>query len=150
MDSNGNGVETCSYSVLVYPAMALPEQYRNMIFSRWMRSLKYGNEYFKLINPDDFFDAYSKYIRSILERPRSTVRLAVLSDSHDVALGWSVVERDILHYVHVQHEQRNKGIARQLVPVQINVITHLTKSGSSIWQNKLPSAIFNPFAKEIS
>ncbi len=144
LETGTNGEST--YSIIAFPGHSLPQQYQNMVLAKWMRSLKYGNEYFKLANPDSYFNAYSKYIRALLGRPNSVIRIAVLSDDHDVALGWSLIEGDILHYVHVQHEQRNKGIGKSLVPVKINTLTHLTKSGMSIWHSKLPNAKFDPFA----
>lgn len=117
-----------------------------MIFSKWLRSLKYGNDYFKLIHSDVYFEVYQKYIHALLTRPNAVVRIAVLSDDRDVALGWSLIEKGTLHYVHVSREQRNKGIGTSLVPGKISAISHLTKAGMSIWHNKLPQAVFNPFA----
>lgn len=133
------------YSIILFPGSHLPDQYKNMVYSKWMRSLKYGNEYFKLIESDRYYEAYQKYINHLLNRPLAIIRLAVLSDDKDVVLGWSLIENDVLHYVHVQHEQRNKGIAKTLVPGKINSITHLTKAGMAIWNSKLPHATFNPF-----
>lgn len=138
-----NGEST--YSIIAFPGQSLPQCYQHLVRATWKRSLKYGNQFFKLADPDPYFAAYERYINGILSRPNVVVRIAVLTDDHDVALGWSVIEGDILHYVHVQHEQRNKGVARSLVPVAIGTITHLTKSGISIWHSKLPNAVFNPF-----
>jgi hypothetical protein len=143
LEKGADGQST--YSVIAFPGASLPQAYQNMVYAKWMRSLKYGNEYFKLADPDSFFSAYKRYIGSILARPRSVVRIAVLSDDHDVALGWSIIEGDVLHYVHVNHEQRNKGVGKTLVPVAISTITHLTKAGAAIWNSKLRHASFNPF-----
>ena len=134
-----------SYQVIAFRGTELPGQYLNMVLSKWMRSLKHGNEYFKLIHSDSFFKAYDRYIKSILLRPDTTVRVAVLSDDRDVALGWSVIENSTLHYVHVQADQRNKGIGKSLVPRGIQQFSHLTKTGLAIWAEALPHAIFNPF-----
>lgn len=146
MEAGADDLEQASYQVIAFPGRSLPQSYQNMIYSKWMRSLKYGNEYFKLAHSDSYFMAYRRYLESILNRPDTVIRIAVLSDDRDVALGWSVVEQDTLHYVHVQHEQRNKGIGRALIPNGINVITHLTKCGLRIWPKSLPHARFNPFA----
>lgn len=140
-----NDLPQTSYQVIAFPGRSLPQGYQNMVYSKWMRSLKYGNEYFKLAHSDSYFTAYRRYLESILNRADTVVRLAVLSDDRDVALGWSVIEGDTLHYVHVQHEQRNRGVGRSLVPKGINVITHLTKCGLRIWPKALPHAIFDPF-----
>lgn len=145
MESGTNGVKESTYSVIAFPGYSLPQQYQNMILSQWMRSLKHGNEYFKLADSDAFYEAYGKYIKSILGRASTTVRIAVLGDDRDVALGWSVVEGSALHFIRVQYEQRNRGIGRSLVPEGIDTITHLTKAGARIWPRCLPAAIFNPF-----
>jgi hypothetical protein len=135
-----------SYSIISFPAQALPESYYNMILSKWLRSLRYSNDYFKLINPEAYFSNYGNYIRLILFRPAAFVRLAVLSDDHDVALGWAVVEGNTLHYVHVHKDHRKQGIAGSLVPKETKTITHLTKAGLSIWGSKMAGVAFNPFA----
>lgn len=148
MGSSGHDVEAgkeTTYSIISFPGKSLPASYTNVVLVKWMRSLKYGNEFFKLINSDDYYASYQKYIQLLLNRSDSVVRLAVLSDDNDVVLGWSLIEGDILHYVHVQAEQRNKGIGKMLVPIRINIITHLTKTGMNIWNKKLSHAIFNPF-----
>jgi len=116
-----------------------------MVLSKWMRSLKYGNDYFKLIDSKCYYEVYEKYIKTLLNRTNSMVRLAVLSDDRDVVLGWSLMEKESLHYVHVTNEYRNNGIARLLVPGKIHKITHLTKAGMSLWHSKAPHAIFDPF-----
>jgi GNAT superfamily N-acetyltransferase len=117
-----------------------------MIFSKWLRSLRYGNDYFRLIDPDEYWKAYNAYIKSILMRGDTMVRIASLTEDADVALGFSVVRGAVLDYVHVHKDFRKKGIGRILVPKNIKVITHLTKTGLSIWGSKYPKWKFNPFA----
>lgn len=143
-----------SYKIAVYSGSALPEQYRALIFSKWLRSLRYGNDYFKLIDQDTYFAVYHAYLEQLLTRPDSTVRLAVLTDDPDVVLGWAVSEGNRLHYVYVNRENRRVGIARKLSG-RFDVITHLTKMGMSIWashfnsdrskQSAKPLVVFNPF-----
>lgn len=145
VESQGYGVKESAYAVISFRGMDLPERYRGFVFSKWLRSLKHGNDYFKLADSQSFFEAYEPYIHAVLARPGTTLRLAVLADDHDVAIGWSAIEGDTLHYVFVQYEYRNHGIAKSLVPVPIKTITHLTKSGLAIWHKKLPEARFNPF-----
>jgi GNAT superfamily N-acetyltransferase len=135
-----------SYKVVTYPGSELPEAYRNLIFSKWMRSLRFGNEYYKLIDSDAYYSTYHKYIEMLLNRPTTSVNLAVLADEPDTALGWSVTEPGILHFIHVQRELRKQGIGKALTPPDTTVITHVTKIGLSLWPTKLPNARFNPFA----
>lgn len=145
MEARGDGFAPSSYSVLAFPAKDTPENYRNFVLSKWMRTLRHGNDYFKLTDSDSFYSAYDKYLKHLLLRPDCVLRIAALSDDRDVALGFSVVEKDTLHYVYVQKEQRNRGIARSLVPKGITTISHLTKAGMSVWHNKLSHAVFDPF-----
>lgn len=151
MESGTNGLEKAeanlqsSYSIIAFPGISLPQEYKGLVLSRWMHSLRHGNEYFKLSQSNPYFKAYEKYIKAILGRTGSVVRIAVLSDDRDVALGWSVIEGSILHYVYVNYEQRNQGVGTKLVPGEISTISHLTKSGLRIWPKKLPNAVFNPF-----
>ena len=142
-----------TYTVISYPASKLPDSYKNMIFSKWLRSLKYGNTYFKLIDNESYFAAYHKYVEMVIAKPETVVRLAVLSDDHDVVLGFSVARDNVLDYIHVQRDYRRESIGTSLIPAQMlvnkgegYVITHLTTIGVSIWNSKLSKAIFNPFA----
>jgi GNAT superfamily N-acetyltransferase len=135
-----------SYSVISYPAFQLPETYRNMIFSKWLRSLRYGNDYFKLINSDDYYETYNKVIVNILKNPSAVVRIAVLTDAPDVVLGWSVHRGPILDFVHVHKDMRKQGIGTALLPKDITNITHVTKTGIAVWASKYPQFIFNPFS----
>lgn len=137
--------EKVGYVVLSFKARELPAAYRNMIFSKWLRSLRYGNDYFRLIDQNSYFDNYHRYIEILLARPSSMVHLAALSDDRDVVLGFSVTEHTALHYVHVQKDHRNCGIGTALIPAKIEWITHLTKAGMSIWNAKMKEANFDPF-----
>ena len=135
-----------TYTVIAYRGQALPEDYRSMIYSRWLRSLRHGNDFMRLIVPQAYYTAYQKLITAILNLPETTVRIAVLSEDHDVALGFSVSRGTILEYVHVHKDQRKRGIGTNLVPKDTDTITHLTKTGLAIWGTKYGKWKFNPFA----
>lgn len=137
--------ENASYQVIMFPGEKLPEQYLNMILSKWLRSLRYGNDYFKLTDSDSYFLHYNVFIRKLLHTPETQVRIAALSDNHDVVLGWSVSRGPVLDYCHVHKDMRNKGIGAALIPKDTTTITHLTRIAMAIWQSKYPSFIFNPF-----
>lgn len=145
LETRRHGVEASSYSIISFPAEKLPDTYRNYILTKWLRTLRHSNSFFRLTSADAYFKKYQPYIKSLLAKKDSVIRLAVLSDDYDVVLGFSVIEDSTLHYVFVQQEQRNKGIGTKLVPVPIHTITHLTKIGMNAWHNKLPHAIFDPF-----
>jgi hypothetical protein len=137
--------EKASYSVVPYLGRDLPDAYRNMILAKWLRTLRYGNDFFRLIESSAYFASYQKYIKEILSRPECIVRLAALSDELDTCLGFSVSEPDVLHYVWSHKDNRRMGVAKALVPFHFNITTHLTTVGMSIWSKKLPHVQFNPF-----
>jgi GNAT superfamily N-acetyltransferase len=116
-----------------------------MVLSKWLRSLRYGNDYFRLIDAQAYFRVYHDYIEGILARSRTRMRLAVLTDDHDVVLGFAAHEGGILHYVHVHKDMRKQGIGRALLPDDIDTITHVTNIGLSIWGSKFPAWKLNPF-----
>lgn len=134
-----------TYSIISFVGTQLPDSYRNMIYSKWMRSLKHGNDYYQLIDNDSYYSTYRAYIDVLLAKPGCVVKLAVLTEDHDVCLGFSVSRGDILDYVHVHKDMRKQGIATALVPKDFKWITHLTKIGLSIWGSKLQNVKFNPF-----
>lgn len=143
---NSQSSQPNSYKILTFHGSnSIPEAYRGLVQARWARSLKYGNDYFRLIDPPAYWAIYPKLIEMLLSSANAIVRIAVLSDDEDVALGFSVAEGDTLHYVHVDKDQRRQGIARALIPPHVRCITHLTKTGVPLWTAAIPHAKFNPF-----
>lgn len=134
-----------SYEVHCHIGELIPETYINFIISKWMRSYRYNNDYIKLIDSDSYFLAYRRYLLSLLINKKVTARIAVLSDDFDVALGFSVICGNTLHYVYVHKDYRRIGIGRNLVPIKVDSFTHLTKMGIKLWPTKMPDALFNPF-----
>lgn len=134
--------KAAEYRIVLYAGGILPSELRNLVLSRWLKSLRYGNDYFKLVNAQDYYVSYGRYLEASLKR--SHIRFAVLADNVDVVLGFSVTRGNILDYVHVHRDQRRQGIGRALVPVDIDTCTHLTKTGLLLWGNKTKWK-FNPF-----
>lgn len=139
------GIASPTYLVVRYAAGFLPPEYRALVFSRWLKSFRHGNDYVRLIDPAAYYAAYHRYIGGILAKAETSVRLAVLSDDPDVVLGFSITRGHVLDYVHVHHHQRRLGIAKSLVPEGIDTITHVTKTALTIWGSKYPKWAFNPF-----
>lgn len=134
-----------TYCIISFQGERLPESFKPLILSKWMRSLKFGNDYFRLCDNSSYFKNYERYIRSILSGVSTTTSLAVLTEDRDVVLGFSVVREDVLHYVHVHRDQRRLGIGQSLLPKEFNKTTHLTKTALMLWP-KYPNVIFDPFA----
>lgn len=138
-----------SYIVIALPASNLTDQYRPMIYSRWLRSLRYGNNLFKKISTNDYYKNYHAYVTNLMAKPDSLVKMAVLSDDHDVVLGFSVSREDVLDYIHVHSDFRRIGIARALFSDHYTTFTHLTSFAITIWQgkdSKYKHLKFNPYA----
>lgn len=135
-----------SYKIVAYSAFALPQAYVNLIYSRWMRSFRYGNDIIKLCDSNAYYFAYRSYISKVLMQRDAVVQMAVLTDAPDVVLGFSVSRGTILDYVHVHKDNRRVGIGQKLIPAGITVFTHLTKTGKTIWKNKYKDWKFNLFA----
>lgn len=140
------GAEMNTYKILTYsgsdPAISA---YRSMIYSDFMKSLRFGNEWYKLIESRAYFKVYRALIDQLLDRQDAIVKLAVFSDDNDNCLGWSISEGKSLHYCFVKKDQRRQGIGANLMPKTIEVVTHLTTLGQIIRKKKLPHTVFNPF-----
>lgn len=134
--------------VISYKTSALPEAYAPMIYARWLRSLWKGNATFHKVSKHTYYENYPKFINNLLDKPDSLVRLAVLSDDHDVVLGFSISREDVLDYVHVHTDYRRLGIARLLLPSGTTTFSHITATAIAIWQGnpKYKHLKFNPFA----
>lgn len=143
----GNKKEiACTYTIYAYPGVDFPDQYKNFVRSKWIRSYRYGNDFIKLADADSYFATYTYYITTLILKPETIVRLALLTEDTDVALGFSVSRGNILDYIHVHKDYRKSGIGMKLLPKNIDTFTHLTKTGMKLWPTKMPQAKFNPFA----
>lgn len=131
--------------ILAFPGRNLPTQYQNLVRSRWVRSYKRDNDYMKIVHPPGYYFAYNNYVALIMNREKTVIRIAALDEDDDVVLGFSIVEGNVLHYIHVPKSYRRQHIGTMLVPEGIEWFTHLTRIGMRIWSTKAPKARFNPF-----
>lgn len=118
---------------------------RNFIFSTWLKGLRYGNDWFGLIESAAYYDNYQKVIERIVDAAETQMLIACLADQPDVILGYSVCRTDTAHYVFVKRSWRGIGIAKMLVKPSITTVTHLTETGRAVLK-KYPEIKFNPFA----
>ena len=137
-----------TYSIVSYPAAKLPAEYKSIIFAKWLRTFRSGNPLIKNIDTGAFYDMYHKYIENLLAKPDSIIKLAVLTDTPDVVLGFSVSREDVLDYIYVHPDNRKIGIAKKLFPKDTKVMTHITLKALEIWRNnpKYKYLKYNPFA----
>lgn len=118
---------------------------KNFIFATWLRGLRYGNDWFALIEPTAYYASYNNFIHGLLTKPGTVVKVACLLDDPDVVLGYAVYEGPVLHWVFVKKAWRGIGLAKSLVPNNTKVVSHLTVLGRNILK-KHPQVQFNPFS----
>lgn len=112
------------------------------IMQTMLNGLYYGTDFIKQIEKGAFMGTYHDILERLIYRATTGIHVACLKEDRDVILGYSIFEKEILHYVFVKPVWRRIGLARDLVPTDTLVTTHLTDMGSSI----KPSHIgFNPF-----
>lgn len=115
----------------------------NFIMATWLRGLRYGNDWFELIESNAYYDNYHKFIENLLAKPNVTVKISCLKEDPEVILGYSVFEGNTAHFVFVKKSWRNIGIAKSLLPESTNRATHITKPVIEIMRRYKIS--FNPF-----
>jgi len=118
---------------------------KNFIMATWLRGLKYGNEWFKEIDPSAYFENYNPYLEKIITDPASTIKVACLKEDPEVILGYSVSKGTRLDWLFVKKAWRKIGVARSLLPSEVTTVSHLTTSGLAILRAKMPKVVFNPF-----
>lgn len=114
------------------------------IFSSWLKSLRWGNSYFQAIEQDSYFKGQHRAIERVLGDPKTTVKVACLSDASEVLVGYSVYTGDVLHFVYVKEDWRGISLAKDLVPKNIKTVSNFTRVGLSILR-KHPGVIINPY-----
>jgi len=144
VDEKADG-NVSSYTIIQIPAAQIPPQYANLIRSKFLRTLKFGNFFFRQIDSRTYFENYQRYIMILIQRPNSKIKLAVLTDEPDTVLGWCLIEDKTLHYVWVDNLQRKQGIAKALCEGGFDKVTHMTHTGFNIFK-KLNNVIFDPWS----
>lgn len=118
----------------------------SFILATWLRGLRFGNSWYKLIDNEVYFKVYHAVLEALLSKPTISIKVACLKDDPEVILGYSVYEGTRLHWVHVKLAWRNIGIAKALVPDETKSVSHLTEVGRSIFMKRRDKWSFNPFA----
>lgn len=128
---------------LVSIRAAVPQDYP-FIYSTWLKGLRFGNSLYGLIDSKVYFRIYHQFIEVLLAKPNISVKVACLKEDPNVLLGYSVYSGARLDWVHVKKAWRNIGLAKDLVPKEISVVSHVTAVGQSIIK-KRGNIAFNPF-----
>ncbi len=118
---------------------------RDFIFATWLRGLRYGNDWFEAIDSIAYFQIYHAALERALDNSNNSIKVACLKDDPEVILGYAVYAGNRVDFVFVKKAWRSIGIAKSLIPVTMDTVTHLTKVGVSILK-KHPKVKFNPFA----
>lgn len=116
----------------------------NFIMSTWLKGLRYGNDWFELIEAPVYYENYAKAIENTLQSPTTAVRVACLKDTPDIILGYSVSHGDHVFWTFVKKAWRGIGVASSLVPDTTTSAGNLTEVGKAILK-KRPKIKFNPF-----
>jgi hypothetical protein len=111
-----------------------------LIYSTWLLGLYHGCDWFGRIKKDSFFANYKVSLEKRL--PHCTIKVASLKEDPDVILGYVCYRGNVLDWLFVKKAWRKMGIAKMLMPQNINVCTHLTKVGRSL---KPKEWDFDPF-----
>jgi hypothetical protein len=143
LDTKSDELEETSYRIVTYRSKDLPQDLKPKIFSNFLTSLRYGNDYFKIIDKENYFTNYTKYINILLNNPNVVLKFAMLKD--DTVLGWSMSEGRRLHYVWVSKDQQRSRIGISLIPIDIESFTHITNKAINFWLKNFPNARFEPF-----
>lgn len=117
----------------------------NFIMATWLRGMYYGESWLSIMNKKDFMKSYHSVIEFTIRNPSTKIMVACLKEEPSVILGYSVVSTasKAVHWVFVKKSWRSIGLARDLVPKDVNAATNLTKVGAAILKKK--EWAFNPF-----
>ena len=109
----------------------------NFILITWLHSLKFGNDYFKEWDDRKYYDKYQIFLKELLTKEDTQIKIACLSEDNDVILGYAIARPPILDFVYVKKAWRNIGLAKELVKhFEITTVSHLTKAGNAIRKRK--------------
>lgn len=102
-----------------------------LIKATMLKGLYYGCDFFRQMEQDRFFEAYSPLVDELLRN--KNIIVACLEEDPDVILGYAIVSQPVLHYVYVKEVWRGQGIVRKMLQdLKITKVSHLTKIGNKI------------------
>ena len=116
------------------------------VIATWLRGYYYGEKAIGEIDKAAFMEAYNKRLNSLIDTNRMNIQVVCLKDDPEVILAYAALnhENTIIHWVFSKAAWRKVGLAKRLIPVTIDTVTHLTQIGRSILK-KHGNIKYNPF-----
>lgn len=117
----------------------------NFIIATFLKGLYYGNDFYGMIQKDDYMKNYEPIVKAILAN--NLINIACLKEDPGVILGYSILTSDqsTVHFTFIKAAWRSKGLFQLLVPNTITGYSHFTNKGLSIVKSKFNQAVFTPF-----
>ena len=117
------------------------------IIATWLRGYYYGEKSIGEIEKSAFMECYNKRLNGLLDSGNLNIQVAALKEDPEVILAYSVSGKDgsVLHWVFTKAAWRKTGLAKSLVPVTIDTVSHLTSVGRSILKKYGSTIKYNPF-----
>lgn len=117
------------------------------IIATWLRGYYYGEKSIGEIDKQAFMSAYNLRLNALLDSGKLDVRIMCLKEDHEVILAYAVLSKsgEALHWIFTKSAWRKTGLAKSLVPVTINSVSHLTSVGRSILKKYKEIIKYNPF-----
>lgn len=93
-------------------------------------------------------DNYKYVAERLVDSHNTVVKVACLPEDPDIILGYSILSANYstIHWVYVKSAWRNKGIGRSITPRNPLYISHLSKLGKELMNEKFKHTQFNPFS----
>lgn len=117
---------------------------RNFVFSTLLRGIYYGGFFYGEMNKATFMEHYHNILEQLI--PNTKITVACDKSDPDVIYSYCVTNPSgtVVHWVFTKAAWRGIGLAKSLVPLTVESVSHLSKQGLSILR-KFPNIEFNPF-----
>ena len=117
---------------------------RNFILATFLRGLYYGGFFYSEMEKSTFMKNYHPIAEKLITISKITV--ACDKTAPDVIYSYIMINpsETAVHFTFTKAAWRKIGLAKSLVPLSIETVSHLTKQGLSILR-KYPTLKFDPF-----
>lgn len=123
------------------------EKDKNIVLSTWLKGQYWGSDYWKVMDQDEYFKDYGKYVSQLICRPGTKIDCAVIADAPDVVIGYIVYNDQHIYWGYVKKDYRKHGILNMLIKdMDFTTFTARTKIGDIVARKKMLT--FNPIILE--